>query len=1291
MATGNEKVSHHHNFSGNNNDETAAASVAAHVSAQPTEEDAESKEAISNNDNTTRTPAASCTPRNNSKKRKLQQMSRLSETEQPQGWRVKVYRLNTLDGSWDDYGTGRILCQYKHEGDPSSPPSLDNHAPAQSDEDFLFQQTGQATLQVWSERTQSQQHTQILLQSRILLRDAYQKQGDNIITWCEPSIRLSSLNELPVDETNEDFSPTLKTSLITTLLQPPDKNPEETGDSSTGPGGVLNNIELALSFQDNQGCMDIWKQITQVQTHAADILRINEDHHDSTFDHLTVVDGNRSANSNNTTPNSNNVSTLKLPNPPTLANLEEVADTIATMQHVQQRNSLAYSIAEHECRYLKELLALFPQAERNGDYGKLATLAACVKTILLINDPTILELIISVSRIFEEVCTTLEYDPDLREKANHRWFLRERARFRTVVPMEDPDLVEAIHRSFRINYIRDTLLRPAMDEPALSTLSSIQTMCNVDVIKGVTFSNDRKQAFSLQDSYLSKVIKMLGVELQMISSMEWSDCIEREGHNRGKERRERRGVAEDEDDGNSLHHTASASVDDNSSTRSIGGAGESDVPSAPRPTASARRAASVHQHVPDPSIVVGKHSLDTTTWRQYLEPQDGSLSNRKRRRRGCLLFLRELFNMVRYSLQPAEKESFFTKVCSLKIELTQEEAEIADNVSQTSQMCEVGSVTSTSVASTIRSERLDDKTELPPHILQVSNDPVNFLSLLATTLADPNIDTSETGAALEILLIIALHDASLIRFHCIEIKGKKKESQTRTGMDQKLLRGRPDPNGKKQVLFVCPPNDLLAALLFQLDTSSDAGILLQVNEILRIILDTDTLNDHGPFAEFTDETEIPTGQHSSFAHHDQPKAYTDKQDNGASNTEQKQFLALFYEYYIEWLVSPFQHKLFYVSPRIPDAAFTNPESYPSLEKLIAQYRQGVSPTDPSITRVHFSSMRSSFAVELLAFCVRVHIYRMKFFLLRSPVLGSVLNLLRPDNDQLACCGGDRCLKLAALRFLRVILSVNDDAYHRHIIENDLFAPVFETLRSNPVGDNLVSSSIVEMCDYIHAENIVPLIEYIVTKHIRVDDPSENEIPTLEDVSSPYVTTLTVLRKAYESNLNGKKRKASFDMSTATGPSDFSCPTTGTAPPTLGGAHFFAKSPPTQDSPRVLAGRAMEGPRNFQEQDITEESYFEEKYDLSSSSGGSSMVSSNSSVPTGAVDEVGGEKLHRTPRMFSLSQAPLFNHIMEESSSLPSSSMENNGLSNNDLESPALDIEDSPPASMGPESNSNEMG
>jgi protein phosphatase-4 regulatory subunit 3 len=112
-----------------------------------------------------------------------------------------------------------------------------------------------------------------------------------------------------------------------------------------------------------------------------------------------------------------------------------------------------------------------------------------------------------------------------------------------------------------------------------------------------------------------------------------------------------------------------------------------------------------------------------------------------------------------------------------------------------------------------------------------------------------------------------------------------------------------------------------------------------------------------------------------------------------------------------------------------------------------------------------------------------------------------------------------------LRFLRAILSVNDEFYHRHIIQHNLFGPVFEAFRANPVGDNLVSSATVEMCDFIHAENINSLIEHIVTKHLSAE---EAENPSLEDLSSTYVSTLTVLRKAYEKNLKEVNKSQSSD-------------------------------------------------------------------------------------------------------------------------------------------------------------------
>lgn len=99
--------------------------------------------------------------------------------QQPEGWRVKLYRLNS-DGSWDDCGTGRIVCLYK----TSSPDAGTRDAP----QELIYQELGVPTLCMQAESTPPR----VLLRTKILLRGAYQRQGDNIITWCEPYFEDSS-------------------------------------------------------------------------------------------------------------------------------------------------------------------------------------------------------------------------------------------------------------------------------------------------------------------------------------------------------------------------------------------------------------------------------------------------------------------------------------------------------------------------------------------------------------------------------------------------------------------------------------------------------------------------------------------------------------------------------------------------------------------------------------------------------------------------------------------------------------------------------------------------------------------------------------------------------------------------------------------------------------------------------------------------------------------------------------------------------------------------------------------
>jgi hypothetical protein len=115
--------------------------------------------------------------RNASSDHRSQDSQSKRQQQQPEGWRVKLYRLNA-DGSWDDCGTGRIVCLYKTSSTASS----------ESPQEQLYQELGEPTLCMQAEQTSPR----VLLRTKILLREAYQRQGDNIITWCEPYFEDSS-------------------------------------------------------------------------------------------------------------------------------------------------------------------------------------------------------------------------------------------------------------------------------------------------------------------------------------------------------------------------------------------------------------------------------------------------------------------------------------------------------------------------------------------------------------------------------------------------------------------------------------------------------------------------------------------------------------------------------------------------------------------------------------------------------------------------------------------------------------------------------------------------------------------------------------------------------------------------------------------------------------------------------------------------------------------------------------------------------------------------------------------
>ncbi|VCX40181.1 unnamed protein product [Gulo gulo] len=136
----------------------------------------------------------------------------------------------------------------------------------------------------------------------------------------------------------------------------------------------------------------------------------------------------------------------------------------------------------------------------------------------------------------------------------------------------------------------------------------------------------------------------------------------------------------------------------------------------------------------------------------------------------------------------------------------------------------------------------------------------------------------------------------------------------------------------------------------------------------------------------------------------------------------------------------------------------------------------------------------SLILELLTFCVQHHTYYIKNYILSKDLLRRVLILMNSKHTFLI---------LSALRFMRRMIGLKDELYNCYIIKGNLFEPVVKALLGNGTRYNMLNSAVIELFEYIRAENIKSLITHIVEKFYK----------TLESIE--YVQTFKGLKIKYD--------------------------------------------------------------------------------------------------------------------------------------------------------------------------------
>lgn len=98
--------------------------------------------------------------------------------------------------------------------------------------------------------------------------------------------------------------------------------------------------------------------------------------------------------------------------------------------------------------------------------------------------------------------------------------------------------------------------------------------------------------------------------------------------------------------------------------------------------------------------------------------------------------------------------------------------------------------------------------------------------------------------------------------------------------------------------------------------------------------------------------------------------------------------------------------------------------------------------------------------------------------------------------------------------MRKIIGLKDEFYNRHVIAQNLMAQVVDRLVSNNGRYNLLDSAIIELFEFIRAEEIKSLCIYIMEKFWKSQ---------LDKVD--YVRTFKALRLQYEQHQDRLRDKA----------------------------------------------------------------------------------------------------------------------------------------------------------------------
>ncbi|XP_062179819.1 uncharacterized protein LOC133884430 isoform X2 [Phragmites australis] len=228
-------------------------------------------------------------------------------------------------------------------------------------------------------------------------------------------------------------------------------------------------LDLALSFQEAEGCSYIWQSMRTIQQNLQSNVLGSQGSPCPASESLEASRGSLSHGRTDESLVSVNDELKDLP-PLELSSLPSILKTVLECGMKDQMRVAELISEDHE--FFPKLKNLFRMCEGLRSMDGLHMIFRLVKGIILLNNSAIFHKIFSDDFILD-IIGALEYDPEVRNVQSHRAFLQEHVVFKEAIPIRNASVVSKIHQTYRIGYIKDVILPRVLDDATMASLNAI--------------------------------------------------------------------------------------------------------------------------------------------------------------------------------------------------------------------------------------------------------------------------------------------------------------------------------------------------------------------------------------------------------------------------------------------------------------------------------------------------------------------------------------------------------------------------------------------------------------------------------------------------------------------------------------------------------------------------------------------------------------------------------------------------------------------------------------------------